>query len=141
MITKIEPQSVNEAGLNQVPDYYQSMANNALKDRLGSKTTYSGYLKVVGQQDFSVTVLATETKVTTSPHGISSSIPFVFLYVKSGGYYSRLGFADSDGSGIKYEGMTNATVDSKNFSFTIENYSDVNDKVYLIKALIFEVNN
>lgn len=140
MITKIDALSVQNSNLNTTPPFYESMANNPLKDRLGSKTTYSGYLKVVGEQNFSILVAGGSSVVTVSPHGISSSIPFVFLYIKSGDYYSRLGFADTDEFGAKWEGMTNATVDDKNFSFTIENYA-MAEKTYLIKALIFEVNN
>lgn len=142
MITKIEPQSINETGLNQVPDYYQSMANNPLKDRLGSKTTYSGYMKVVGQKEFIVTVPATGTITTTTAHNILSSIPFVFLYLKVTDYYTRVGFRTSKQSDPLSEisGIGNAVIDDKNYSFSITNFG-ASDRVYYLKALIFEINN
>lgn len=142
MFKKIEPQSVKEASLGNNPDFYQSMANNALKDRLGSGTTYSGFMKIVGQKEFTITVGAESTVTTTTSHGVSSSIPFVFLYLKVAGYYTRVGFRTTTQSDplSKISGIGNAVIDNRNYSFSITNFA-LTEQVYYLKALIFEVNN
>ena len=135
MMTQIEPETITESGSGQKPSYYQSMAGNALQDRLGSKTTYSGYMKVVNQLDITVTGTDGSQVTTEILHGVSSSIPFVFLYLKKDGYYTRMGFSDNTGNG-RVEGYSNASIDDKYLSFTISNSQD---QVYLVRAIIFEV--
>ena len=141
MFKIIEPESLKNEGLDKKPPYYQSMANNPLQDRLGSKTTYSGFLKIVGSQDLTVTVPVGQTMPTTSPHGVISSIPFVFLYLKVAGYYTRVGFrtgSQTDPNAV-ISGIGNAVIDDKNFSFSITNFSAV-DEVFYLRAIIFEIN-
>jgi hypothetical protein len=142
MIKEIEPESFASSSNNQRPRFYQSMGGNALQDRLGSKNTYSGFMKVVGEQNMAVTVLAGETTTTTLAHGVKTSIPFVFLYLKTNGYFTRVGFRTAEQTITNWiiSGIGNAVIDSKNFSFSITNFDSV-DKVYDLKAIIFEVTN
>lgn len=136
----IEPETILEADLDIKPDFYRAISGTALAGRLGSKSTYSGYMKVVGQQDFTVSVDAGTTLVTTSAHKVASSIPFVFLYLKNEGYYTRIGFrsmGDSTVNSLSSE-VDNVIVDSQNLSFSISNLDSV-AQVYVLKALIFEV--
>jgi len=134
----IEPETIAISRKNKKPVFYQSMAGNALQDRLGSKNTYSGFMKIVQVQDLTIYAPSGRITTTVTAHRVVGSIPFVFLYLKKAGFYNRAGFVDNSGF---VTAIFNPVVDDKNYTVYIYNEDPVNDQTLNFRAVIFEVTN
>lgn len=143
---EVKQETIESKPLASVPDFYRSPTGNALNDTLrGARPVYRDFISLVDVQDFTTTLAAYDpmsgifdSKVLRGTHSVQGNIPFVFIYAKTGDYYTQCPYViDFDAGQVA---ATAAHVENASFYFTVYNF-DESIQTVEFRAFIYRLSS